>query len=116
MGDGKGDLRQDTQFVNDERTIFTAPKNNQTEYQVRIKKHRTQGRDQVQPFIDIREWWFKDGHLEEPLATRKGTMINRVHIPKLILALISEMQPDEVSAEIIASMRSQLARLEGKID
>ncbi len=99
-----------------ERIILIIQKNATIEQQVAVKTVTTKGSKESQPFIEIREWWYKFGPTEEPIPTKKGTMVHRENIPKLILALAGEMKPEDVDAEFLASIRTQLARLEGKVD
>ncbi len=83
-------------FVGQEDVLLTIPKNNVTETRVQFKSTATRASGQVQQFIDIREWWYKDGPTNEPIATRKGAMIHRHQVPKLILAMLQHMQPGEL--------------------
>ena len=113
---GTSHIRGDTPLVKKARVIFIAPKNQSTEIRGTVKKQKTQMTKNMQSFIDLREWWFKSGPLEEPIPTKKGVMVHREHIMKLSIALISEMNHDEVMAEQLDQLRTQIARLEGKVD
>lgn len=108
--------RSDTQLVRDERVIFVSPKNRSTEYRITIKLQKTHLTEKMQNFMDLREWWFKNGPLEKPIPTKRGVMFHREMVPKMIVALLCELKPDEVDKEVIDSIRAQLVRLERKID
>lgn len=104
--------RGDDGFITDERVLTIIPKNNATECRVSTKTTRNRKTKERQHFIDFREHWYRDGHLEEPLPTKKGTMIHRESIGKVCIAILTEMKSGEVSLEDIAAMRTQLKRLE----
>lgn len=104
--------RQDNQLVSDDRVLCVIPKNKSSEQRVVAKSHQTRKTKISSRFIDVREWWFKHGPLEPPIATGKGTMIHREHVPKLIIALLSEMDPEELSRDEIEALKTQIARVE----
>lgn len=103
--------RRDNQLVSDERVISIIPKNRSIEQRVTVKKHQTRKDRIEQRFIDIREWWFKFGATEEPIPTGKGTMVHRAHVPKLVLALLGELDPEEFSPEQLGELETQIARI-----
>lgn len=106
----------------EERVLLTIPKNSTNETRV-IRKHQfISAKKTHYHFIDFREMWFNAGPTEEPLPTRRGTMIHREFIPSLIIALLKEMRDNSecddeyCDLEWIETCRDQLARLEGLID
>lgn len=107
--------RKDNHVVNEVRVLCVLPKNKSSEQRVTVKDHQTRSSKIMQRFVDIREHWFKFGPLEEPIATGKGTMIHREHVPKLILGLIGDMQPEEFLPEELERLKTQIARLEKRI-
>lgn len=108
--------RRDNQMVSEDRVICILPKNQSIEQRVIVKGHQTRKNRKLQAFIDVREWWFKDGHLEKPIPTKKGTMIHREHVVKLVTSMLGEMSPDEVTDVQIRELETQIARLKGAID
>lgn len=86
-------------FVMDDNTLVIIPKNALTEQRVMLKRtvHKTDA-NKVAGFLDIREWWYKDGPTNEPIATKKGTMIHRDQIPRVILAILRGLIPGELGS------------------
>ena len=93
-------------LVGDERVILTIPKNEATEQRVTAKTTHAARGGEATPFIDIREHWFKDGPTSDPIPTRKGTMIHRNQVPRLVLALLREMKPDDMEVGMAMDIRS----------
>ena len=100
----------------DGRVLSIFPKNSATEQRIMARSAKNRMTKELAEFIDFREWWFKNGPMDEPIPTKKGTMVHRHNIPKVIVALLAEMRPDEVDREKLLEIRTQLARLEGKVD
>lgn len=73
-------------FEDNVRVIGTLPKSSMYEQRVTFK-HVGSGR-KLDPFVDIREYWFKNGPAEEPIPTSKGVMIKEEQVPKLIEYLL----------------------------
>jgi hypothetical protein len=97
-----------------EQIIAVFPKNDTTEIRMAIKRVKTRATGRVQEFIDVREYWFKDGPMAEPLATRKGAMVNRTNIGNLLRALILSLKDGELTEEEIAVILSKMETLGSK--
>lgn len=106
--------RQDGMFFGNEGTLGSMPKNSQTEYW--ISKKRTKTARGESHFVEIREMWFKDGPMEEPRHTKKGTMIKNDQVGKAAELFLMGIGPDDITPEQIDRIRTQLARLEGRVD
>lgn len=104
--------RADGQMASEERTLCCVPKNRSCEHRVMAKTFRTRKNKEEQRFIEVREWWFKFGIMEEPIATGKGTMIHREHIPVITVALLAELDPQEFTLEHVEQLKTQLKRIE----
>jgi hypothetical protein len=98
----------------EERVIATLAKNTVTEQRLTVKSTVARGATDRVPFIEIREFWYKN-MLEEPLHTRKGTMIHRKHIGVVMLALAREMNAGELS-DIADELKAAINRATGEAD
>jgi hypothetical protein len=105
---------QEKMFFAPDEVIGTMPKNSQTEYW--ISKKRTKTARGESKFVEIREMWFKDGPMAEPRHTKKGTMVRRDMIGKCTEFFLMGIDPEDITAEQIDRIRTQLARLEGSVD
>lgn len=106
--------RQDGMFFGNASVLGSMPKNTQTEYWISKKTTKTargEGR-----FVEIREMWFKDGPMEEPRHTKKGTMVNVEQVGKACELFLMGIESDHITPEQIDRIRTQLARLEGRVD
>lgn len=101
----------DQGFITDDRVLCCLPKNNATEHRVMTKSAKNRHTKKSEKFIDIREHWYRDGHLEEPIPTRKGTMVRRDQIGKMVAALLMEMKPGEVEGEDLVVIQRHTKRL-----
>ena len=81
------------------------PKNDATEQRVVAKTTHSKRGGEPQKFIEIREWWYKDGPTGEPIPTRKGILIHRDQMPRLILSLVREINANELTREQAADIR-----------
>ena len=94
----------------EERVIGILPKNNVTEQRFILKAVTVRGAKDKdpKPFLDIREYWFVNGPGEEPIPTKRGTMIHRERLGKAITMICGGVQPGELSdesAEIMSAVR-----------
>jgi hypothetical protein len=100
----------------EERVLAILPKNDVTETRVvaKIITSRTpKAKKEPVPadFFEIREYWYVNGPTEEPVPTKKGTMIRRAIVHKAVVAILSDLRPDDVGDEFIAEARAHLDRL-----
>lgn len=109
-----GDDDKTKRFESDDRVILVMPKNDATEQRVVVKQYFARGSKDPTDWIDIREWWYKDGPLNEPVHTRRGTMVHREHAPKMVIAILKEFSPEEAE-DIIVDLGLELARLRGNV-
>lgn len=93
----------------EERTLLVIPKNSATEQHVSAKA--TAGSKGPNRYFEIREMWFKDGPTEPPIPTKKGTMIHRSLVARVINAILNDMQSGEIVAEDMAELRRAVERL-----
>ncbi len=106
--------RQDSFFFSEKGVIGTLPKNTMTEYW--ISRKVTKNAKGTSNFVEIREMWFRDGPMEEPRHTKKGTMVHNSLVGKVCEFFLMGIEKDDITTEDIDRIRTQLARLEGSID
>ena len=73
-------------FEDNVRVIGVLPKSSMYEQRVTFK-HVGSGRN-LTPFVDIREYWFKNGPADEPIPTGKGVMVKEDQAAKLVEYLL----------------------------
>lgn len=103
--------RADNRIYENGKLLVTLPKNSVSEFQVRTKTVRERASGETKHFIEVREWWFKDGPMSEPLATRKGVMVHRENIAALVAAFLGELHPGEVPDDVLADIKMHADRL-----
>lgn len=67
-------------------------------------------------FIDVREWTVAEGaDPSTAIATRKGTMIRREHVPDVILMMLSDLTPEDIrgDGDVISKIMAEVDRLTG---
>jgi hypothetical protein len=94
-----------------ERHLTIVGKNASNETHVMAKQIEPKKSNKNIDFIDIREYWFKDGPTEESIPTRKGVMIHRAHIVKVMNAILGDLDPKEIEADDMTELRNQFERL-----
>jgi hypothetical protein len=90
-------LKGREEFRLDENVILIIPKNAATEQRVTFKIVAGARAAKPVDWIDIREFWFKDGPTEKPIPTRKGTMVKRTQLGRLVTALLRNVEPGELA-------------------
>lgn len=112
MRETKGAPR-DGAVVNDEATLLTVPKNSVTEIRVQRKRIISpKTKEAGNEFLDIRQWWFKDGPMTPPIPTKMGAMIHWEHVPRLSLELMKQLSDKTgLSVAIAQEMVEQANRL-----
>lgn len=108
---GSSAIRGDNQLVSVDRVLCVVPKNKTSEQRVTVKTHQTRKTKMPQKFVDIREFWFKHGPMEEPLPSRKGTMIHREHIVVILIALLGDLDHEEVDGEQLNKLMMHVERI-----
>ena len=104
--------RKNQPFEHDGRVIANLPKNNACEVWVAIKEQSDGNRETPTGFIDIREMWFNNGPTHPPRHTRKGCMVPRAQVPKMIVSILRNMKEGEMielREELLAGVRHVLA-------
>lgn len=91
-------------FEDNARVMGSLPKNNVTEQRVTFKNVSAGHGQKPQPFVDIREHWFKDGPAEEPIPTSKGIMVKEDQVPKLIEFLLLGLGDGSIDKELAAKL------------
>lgn len=61
-------------------------------------------------WMDVREWWLKDGAENPWQATRRGCMIHRDQVPALTLAVLERVPPGDFSMSELVMLRRALDR------
>lgn len=74
------------------------PKNASYELRVITKDFAGGHGAPAEPFVDVREYWFKDGPTEEPVPTGKGVMIRRGYLVRLLVILLKIVTEDDAVA------------------
>lgn len=86
-------------FEHDVRVIGVIPKSAQYEMHITFKSLSSSPTQVPQPFVDLREYWFKDGPMEEPIPTGKGVMIKEERLSKVIEFLLLGMKSGSIDGE-----------------
>lgn len=99
-------------FEQETKVLLVMPKNAVTEQRVTSKRVASD-RNSESEYLDMREFWFKDGPTSEPLPTSRGVMVRRDQLPRLIKALLGEAKAGELEdgGDELAAL---LARARGK--
>lgn len=87
-------------FETNVTVLGVLPKNSQYELHVRSKDFAPGHGARPSPFIEIREFWFRDGPMAEPKPTKSGTMIRREYFGKLLEILLGGLAPGDVTVDV----------------
>ena len=98
-----------------QRVLGSLPKNRAYETFVLAKLINLKGQTGKGAFIDFREMWFRDGPTEKPIFTRKGTMIRRDLMGKLINIIMRDLKPGEIDDEDLTEISGHVRRM-GNVD
>lgn len=93
-------------FETDVIVIGQIPKNNTIEQRVTFKRVAAGHREKPRPFVDIREYWFRNGPMEEPIPTNKGIMVKREDVPELIRMLLTGMADHEIGQKTTERLKA----------
>jgi|9_EtaG_2_1085328.scaffolds.fasta_scaffold00002_25 hypothetical protein len=91
--------RNDSVLSDDEQVIGVIPKSARTEQRVLTKIFSARKNAKPGRYVDIREFWYRDGVTEPPVHGRKGIMIVRDNISKLIEILLTGLEPEDFTDE-----------------
>jgi hypothetical protein len=97
-------------FETDVVVIGQIPKNNTVEQRVTFKRVAAGHKNKPEPFVDVREYWFRDGPLEPPIPTGKGVMIKRADVPELVRMLILGLDDSEIDEAMTAKIKAAIDR------
>lgn len=95
-------------FETDTVVIGQIPKNNTIEQRVTFKRVAAGHREKPRPFVDIREYWFRNGPTEEPMPTGKGVMVKREDVPELIRMLLAGLNDHEIGQDTTERLKALL--------
>ena len=93
-----------------DQVIGTIPKNNAAEQRMTLKRVTNRGTSDLKAFLEIREYWYKNGPMNEPIPTKKGVLIHRDKIPLALVYLLralpdGEFAGNDLAEELVSLMR-----------
>lgn len=84
------------------------PKNTQYEIRVTFKDVAAGHRQKPARFVDMREYWFREGPTEEPVPTKKGVMIKTESVPELMILLLRGLEDGSIGVKDAKIMKTLL--------